>query len=192
MAGPDSLAIINDDGSFANPTVEFYLTGLINALAGPGAAPAPLTSYVDQVAILPDYPATFPFAAHGHGIGSISGLSIIGQVLTVAATIVEAQAAVGLDLVDNTADVDKPLSALMIEALGLKASVTAVDSIVSHRTPTLYASSATTVPARATVVNAGYTGPVIIDISDYVRSGALDAAAVAVMLNGDRLIRRRS
>lgn len=191
VTGPDRIAIINADGSFREPLVEDFLRGLILELLGPLQAPPALSSYA-QVSALEDYPDSFPPTVHGHTLGQVNGITNAGQVLLTAETETERQSALGLDLVDNVADLDKPISLAVQTVLNTLITTTAARALVTNRTPTLYANSATTVPARATVVNEGYTGPVIVDISDYPRSSALDAAALAVMLNGDRLIRRRA
>lgn len=189
--GNDRIAIVNADGSFANPIIEAHLAGLIQQLLGPIQAPPALTSYA-TVQALPDYPPTFPFAAHGHTIGEISGMTTVGQALVIAASQLAARAAIGLDLVNNTSDIDKPISTQTQTALADKISDADARALVTNRPPTLFANSATTVPARGTVITTGYTGPVIVDISRYPRSTTLDNAALAVMLNGDQLIRRRA
>lgn len=121
-------------------------------------------------------------------LGAWVSITTAATVLSVAGrtgAVVLNKADVGLTAVDNTADADKPVSTAQATAIAARVAVGDV-------MPTLLADSATTVPPRESVITGGYTGPIMVDISDYPRSSTLDAAAVAVMLDKDRLRRRRA
>lgn len=90
------------------------------------------------------------------------------------------KAAIGLGNVDNTSDVNKPVSTAAQTALNAKLSL-------SQAMPVIFATSASTIPARASSIPSGYTGKVIFDTADYpTHTGPTD------MQVGDRWRRRTS
>ena len=85
---------------------------------------------------------------------------------------------VGLGNVNNTADIDKPISTAMQTALGGKLDL-------AHALFIIWADSATTFPARATSIPSGYTGRVAFDSGDFP-----DHPSPIDMIIGDRWRRR--
>jgi hypothetical protein len=135
--GPDRLAIINQDGSFQNPLVELHIRTVAEEVMAeyeppdPGGS-VPLTSYVTQVASLPDYPTSFPPATHSHSLLQISDASTQGRNMMSQSTYGDMKALLSLG---NVKDVEQvPLSSGRIH---------------------LYATALNTFPPR--VVPAGHT-----------------------------------
>jgi hypothetical protein len=90
--GPDRLAIVNADGSFQNPLTELHIRTIAEEVMAeyeppdPGGGGVPLTSYVSQIATLPDYPTSFPATTHSHSAAQISDASTAGRALLTATT----------------------------------------------------------------------------------------------------------
>lgn len=85
---------------------------------------------------------------------------------------------VGLGNVDNTSDTNKPISTAQQTALDNKLDTT-------FSIPIIFATSATTIPSRASGIPSGYAGRVAFDTADYPsHTGPTD------MQVGDRWRRR--
>jgi hypothetical protein len=139
--GPDRLAIVNADGSFQNPLTELHIRTIAEEVMAeyeppdPGGGGVPLTSYVSQIATLPDYPTSFPATTHSHSAAQISDASTAGRALLTATTAGDQKVLLSLG---NVADV--------------------VQLPRDSGRVTIHATALNTFPSRASKVPAGYTG----------------------------------
>lgn len=149
MPGPDRLVIANADGSFNNPLIEQHIATVAQAILDaydPGTPdPVPLTSYVTQIASLPDYPAAFTPATHSHLATGISDSTPTGRDLLRITTPGDAKAYIGLAAVTNHAQLPIAISR-----------------------PTIYATALNTFPSRATsIAGTGWTKGVTFDHTEF-------------------------
>lgn len=123
-----------------------------------GGGGAELTSYETQVESLSDYPTTFPPSTHDHTVAQISDATTTGRNLMQAANVAGARAQLQVGNVDNTADLDKPISTATQTALDGKvddADIPTADTLSGATATGKAVMKATDAAAARTAIGAG-------------------------------------